>query len=136
MLYSNLNSKNSNRGIKFSVSNKIISFLISATDARLQHPFSCIIAGASGSGKTVFFTKLIKHVQSMINPPQEQIIWRYGEWQSVFETMLNVEFVEVLPDPKQYDGTRRSLDIIDDLMNETNRSVTDLFTKRKPSLKP
>ena len=98
-------------------------------DTRLQHPFSCIIAGASGSGKTVFVTKLIEHVQSMINPPPEKIIWHYGEGQSLFETMPNVEFVEGLPDPKQYDGTRRSLVIIDDLMNETNRSVTDLFTK-------
>ena len=65
----------------------------------------------------------------MIDPPPEKIIWHYGEWQSLFETMPNVEFVEGLPDPKQYDGTRRSLVIIDDLMNETNRSVTDLFTK-------
>ena len=98
-------------------------------DVRLQHPFSCIIAGASGSGKTAFVTKLIKHVQSMINPPPEKIIWHYGEWQSLFETMPDVEFVEDLPDPKHYDGARRILVIIDDLMNETNRSVTKLFTK-------
>ena len=129
MLYSNLNGRKSNIGINFSVPNKIISFFISAMDTRLQHPFSCIIAGASGSGKTVFVTKLIEHVQSMIDPPPEKIIWHYGEWQSLFETMPNVEFVEGLPDPKQYDGTRRSLVIIDDLMNETNRSITDLFTK-------
>ena len=45
------------------------------------------------------------------------------------ETMPNVEFVVGLPDQKQCDGTRRSLVIIDDLMNETNRSVTNLFTK-------
>ena len=61
-------------------------------DARLQHPFSCIIARDSGSGKTVFVTKLIKHVQSMINPPPEKIVWHYGEWQSLFEPcpMLNL----------------------------------------------
>ena len=56
----------------------------------------------------------------MINPPPEKIIWHYEEWQSLFETMPNVEFVEGLPNPKQYDGKRGSLVIIDDLMNETN----------------
>jgi len=43
--------------------------------------------------------------------------------------MPNVELIEGLPDSKNFDGSKPTLIIIDDLMNETNRSVPELFTK-------
>jgi len=89
-------------------------------DVRFQHPFTCIVAGPTSSGKSVFVSKLIEHVTSMVNPPPERIVWHYAEWQSHFETLPNVEFEE---------GIKRTLVVIDDLMNETNRTVTNLFTK-------
>jgi len=46
-----------------------------------------------------------------------------------FDSVPNVEFIEGLPQRENFDGTQSTLLILDDLMNETNRSVTDLFTK-------
>jgi len=40
-----------------------------------------------------------------------------------------VEFIEGLLRRENFDGTQSTLLILDNLMNETNRSVTDLFTK-------
>ena len=65
----------------------------------------------------------------MINFPPEKIYWHYGAWQTQFKTLTNVEFIEGLPNIENVDKTKRTLIIIDDLMNETNRSVTNLFTK-------
>ena len=96
---------------------------------RFQHPFTCVIAGVTGSGKTVFVTRLLQYADAMINFPPEKIYWHYGAWQTQFETLTNVEFIEGLPNIENVDKTKRTLIIIDDLMNETNRSVTNLFTK-------
>jgi len=57
------------------------------------------------------------------------MVWSYGEWQRRFDSIPNVEFIEGLPQGENFDGTQSTLLILDDLMNEINRSVTDLFTK-------
>ena len=43
--------------------------------------------------------------------------------------IYNVEFQEGLPDVGRFDGRYRCLLILDDLMNEANQNVCDLFTK-------
>ena len=96
-------------------------------DPRLKHPFTSIIAGPSGSGKTCFVIKLLAHLQAMIQPPPEKVIWSYGEWQSLYVGVKGVEFVEGLPDVKMLKD--RTLVIIDDLMAETDDRVTKFFTK-------
>jgi len=65
----------------------------------------------------------------MMTPSPPRIIWCYGEWQRRFDSVPNVEFMEGLPQRENFDGTQSTLLILDDLMNETNRIVTDLFTK-------
>ena len=47
-----------------------------------------------------------------------------------FESIPNVEFIDGLPSIENVDKSKRTLTIHDDLMNETNCSVTNLFTKR------
>ena len=96
---------------------------------RFQHPFIYVIAGATGSGKTDFVTRWLHYADAMINFSPEKIYWHYGAWQTQFESIPNVEFIEGLPNIENVDKTKRTLIIIDDLMNETNRSVTNLFTK-------
>ena len=65
----------------------------------------------------------------MTTPSPQRIVWCYGEWQRRFYSVPNVEFIEGLPQRENFYGTQSTLLILDDLMNETNRSVTDLFTK-------
>ena len=98
-------------------------------DPRLKHPFTGIIAGPTGSGKSYFVKELISNAHVMIEPPPQKIIWHYGEWQTLYERMDNVEFVEGLPDLKNIDPTFRHLIIIDDLMAEADKRISNLFTK-------
>lgn len=94
-----------------------------------KHPFTGIIAGPTGSGKSVFTFKFISEVDSMISPPPEKIIYCYGEYQPMFNEYPHVTFSEGLPDLAQFDGKERTLLILDDLMSETNDSVSNIFTK-------
>lgn len=96
-------------------------------DPSLKHPFTCVIAGPTGSGKTYFVTRLLGHIQTMMDPPPEKVLWSYGEWQPLYATIRGVDFVEGLPDVKTLKP--RTLVIIDDLMTETDDRVTKLFTK-------
>ena len=98
-------------------------------DPRFKHPFTCIISGPTGSGKTVWVSKFLKEIRQMMIPVPEEIVWCYGEWQSQYSEMTGVTFVEGLPKTDEWDTTKRRLLIIDDLMSETDATVTRLFTK-------
>lgn len=98
-------------------------------DVRLQHPFTCTIAGPTQSGKTQFVVRLIKHANELITLPPENIVYCYGEFQPLFAKLPGVEFHEGLPEVERFDGRRRVLLIIDDLMNEADETVCKLFTK-------
>ena len=98
-------------------------------DVRLKHAFTCTVAGPTSSGKTWFVFRLIKHADSMITPPPEKIMYCYGEFQPVFAEIPGVEFHEGLPSVDRFDGKQRVLLIIDDLMNEADKNVCDIFTK-------
>jgi hypothetical protein len=98
-------------------------------DPRWRHPFSAIVAGPSSCGKSVFTFKFISEAQSLMTPPPEKIIYCYGEYQEMFSEYPHVVFMEGLPDITQFDGKQRTLLILDDLMTETNDSVSSIFTK-------
>ena len=99
-------------------------------DPRLKHPFTCVVAGPSSSSKTQFVFRLIRHADRLVDPPPEKIVYCYGEFQPSFlEFSQVVEFHEGLPDVGSFDGRSRVLLIIDDLMNEADQNMCNLFTK-------
>jgi hypothetical protein len=112
---------------------------ISAGTAVLQHPFTCIVAGCTQSGKTVWVKSLLEKAQKTISPPPQRIIWCYGQWQpSYFDmlgTMPGIEFNKGIPDDidnEDYlDVSQRNLIVWDDLMAQTckDKRISDLFTK-------
>ena len=59
------------------------------------------------------------------------IICCYTEYQSAFmgPGLQTVEFHEGLPETDRFDGKRRTLLVIDDLMDEAGESVSKIFTK-------
>ncbi len=57
--------------------------------ATLQHPFTCIVAGCTQSGKTVWVKTLLENAQETISPPPERIIWCYGQWQPMYVEMID-----------------------------------------------
>lgn len=105
-------------------------------DGTLRHPFTCIVAGPTGSGKTRWVKTLLENRQYLIDPSPERIYWFYAEYQPDYEVLKSklphVEFTEGLPteeELRRLDTKRRNLVVIDDLMNELNPVVTALFTK-------
>jgi hypothetical protein len=92
-------------------------------------PFTCVISGPTGSGKSVFVQRLLKHAQTVIVPPPDRTLYCYGVYQEVFSEFAGVDFNEGLPSLDQFDGKMHTLVIIDDLMHETSDVVTKLFTR-------
>ena len=103
-------------------------------DTWLQSPFTAMVGGPTGSGKTQLLLRLINNAATVANPPPVAIHYCHGGgWQKAFDSMRNVTFHEGLADVEcdiPNDGKNRWL-ILDDLMSETKGGSTeeDLYTK-------
>jgi len=95
----------------------------------LCQPFTALLAGPTGCGKTRFVFKLVDNVGRMIDPPPSRIVYCYGEYQQLFREYSDVVFRQGLPDVTDFDGSEPVLLIIDDLMNEVDESVANIFTR-------
>jgi len=93
------------------------------------HPCTAIIVGPTSCGKTRFVFRLIDNAERMIDPPPRKIVYCYGEYQELFRAYPRVVFHQGLPDLNDFDGSVPVLLVIDDLMQETNETVANLFTK-------
>ena len=105
------------------------------TKQLLKHPFSVIVSGPSKSGKTVFTTKLLEHIDSMSTHSPHEIVWYFSEYQPGYRQlacMPRVRLVQGLPDMKELrkDTTTPKLIVLDDLMSDVKKDqTTELFTK-------
>ena len=98
-------------------------------DPRWQHPFTCLVAGPTGCGKTQWMLNFINHLSEMMQPPATRIIYSYGEWQPSYRTLpSHVELREGLGDIAE-NAEQPTLLVIDDQMDEVNKDVMRLFTK-------
>ena len=93
------------------------------------HPFTCVIAGPTGSGKTMFVRRFVKNIRDMMMPVPDRITWSYDVYQTIYGTITGVDFVQGLPDLDMLDPSERHLIIIDDQMDDVDQKVSDLFTK-------
>jgi len=64
----------------------------------------------------------------MISPSPAKMVYCYGEYQQLFNQYPHIEFHEGLPNIADFDGREPTL-VIDDLMQETNETVANMFTK-------
>lgn len=103
-----------------------------------QHPFTCVLAGPTQCGKTVWVQKLLKGLSTYVIPPPERIVWVYGvNNEKQFNTIKSivapseVEFLENIPSTDMFSPEENNLLIIDDMMGVAgkSKSVADLFTK-------
>ena len=97
---------------------------------RVQNPYSFVLAGASGSGKTRWILKFIDNVDEIIEPKVTEILYFYEQWQPDFEKYIGrVKFSQGLPSPDLLDGNKDSkLVILDDLMFENPKTISKIFT--------
>ena len=111
--------------------------MTSSKTMTFKHPFSMVVSGPSGSGKSVWTKKLL--LSSLIQPSPERIIWCYGQWQPLYDNIRKriprIEFVNGIPDhlnnQHYIDVSKRNVLVFDDLMTEAkcDQRIADLFTK-------
>ena len=108
-----------------------------STNMTFKHPFSMVISGPSGSGKSEWTQKLL--LTSLIQPTPEHIIWCFGQWQPLYDAIRKkipwIEFVSGIPDyldDQHYiNVSKRNILVFDDLMTEAkcDQRMAVLFTK-------
>jgi len=103
-------------------------------DNIFKHPFTCMLAGPTMSGKTTILTKILANRSTLIDKNINRIIYCYARWQGSYDKMKLenpiIEFVEGLPEIDLIDGEQNNLMILDDLMDqcEKDKSILNLFT--------
>jgi hypothetical protein len=104
---------------------------------KFKHPFTCIIAGPTGSGKSTFTIKLLYNLNTLCTETQFKggIIWCFSEETAVPREQLaklgrSIQYQEGLPNEYGNPTGEASLIILDDLLNQAyGKEVCDLFTK-------
>jgi len=89
---------------------------------KLQHPFTAVVAGPTGCGKSAWVLRLVDNAPEMIEPPPNMIYYCYGEYQPIFNNYPELG-------DEVFDGRQPALMIVDDLMAKTNQLVANIFTK-------
>ena len=99
-----------------------------------KHPFTCMLAGPSQSGKSTLLGNILQHNSILITPQPTRIVYCYARWSDGFNSLKTIspliEFNEGLPDTDTFSVEENNLIILDDLMSEAekNRSILELFT--------
>jgi len=99
-----------------------------------KHPFTCMMAGPSKSGKTTLLVKILKNTSKLIDKPPTKIIYCYTRWQNSFDDLASsvplIYFNEGLPDTESLNKNDNNLIILDDLMSECGRNddIKKIFT--------
>ena len=91
---------------------------------QLKTPFTMIIAGGSGCGKTTLVLNMIKHISHVADIPPRKIVIVYSQMQPLYEEIVKispcvVEFVEGLS--KDFKTEPGTLLILDDLQGGDSR---------------
>lgn len=94
-----------------------------------QHPFTCVVAGPTGCGKTQWVLKFIDSLSEVVNPTPTRVVYSYGEWQEAYRNLpRHVALQEGLTDLPEYSNDPMLL-VIDDQMDAVDKNVMRLFTK-------
>lgn len=106
----------------------------------LQHPFTMIVAGPTGSGKTWWVTQLISNYQSLTTFKPDRptnVLWCYGQWQSNYNNTIpntNINYYKGMISSNinsLIHGPKPDVIVVDDLMEEAvnDPKLSTLFTQ-------
>lgn len=98
---------------------------------RWKHPFTSLICGPTGCGKTFFVKTFFRNLNGMCDTQIDRTIFCYSEWQTTYkEYGKETEFREELPQSSDYFTEPRPKLILDDLMiSSSNKTTVNLFTR-------
>lgn len=102
-----------------------------------RHPFTMVLSGATGSGKTEWLRRFLAHRQDMIAPSPEHVLYCYGELNATIMALEREPHVSVfngVPDVTYVKNMRqqhgRLLLVLDDLMVNLRADYLDtVFTR-------
>ena len=96
----------------------------------MKHPFTSLVSGPTGSGKTSLVKAIIE--QKVIDPFPKNILWLYAADQPLYKGMKGVTFYQGLPEDieERFNPKEENLLIIDDLMTQchSDERMTRLFS--------
>jgi hypothetical protein len=101
-------------------------------DARFKVPFTALLAGSTGSGKTTFVRKFLSHLDAMTDKFINQVVWCYSEMQDFQDSTDDprITFHKGMPNMDDFSAeSGAKLIILDDMMSEIDNRVINLFTK-------
>ena len=104
-------------------------------DVRFKTPANFYICGQSQSRKSFHVRSMLHHHDELFEPKITKIVFCYGEYQSVFNSMMqtipNLTFVEGFSENLNDMLCTNCLVIMDDLMSQCsqNQIMSNLLTK-------
>ena len=110
----------------------------SQIDVQLKDPFSMLMAGERGAGKTTFTKKLLKEENWLIHPTPQRVIWCYAKQQPNLLSDLKkilpaIEYVQDIPSEmdSMFDRSVNNLMIFCNMMDEAtqDKRISQLFTR-------
>ena len=108
--------------------------MFSVEPLKFKHPFTCMMAGPSQSGKSTLLAKILTYNKVMITPQPDCILYCYSRWSDGFNQLKylspTIEFKQGLPEIETLNVENNNLLILDDLMSEAekSRAMLELFT--------
>ena len=93
---------------------------------KMIHPFTCLVAGPTGCGKSTFLKKLLELKDDKIFNAPSKVIWCYTQWQPLYASMEGVDFHQGLPEVEELESC---LLILDDIMSQLGSEVAEVFTR-------
>jgi len=93
-----------------------------------KHPFTAIVSGPTGCGKTSFVLNVIDNADTLIQPTPDKIIYYFAEYQLMFDKYSHVDFRQGVPKSSEIEDIRDALVILDDMMIEADQKILNIFT--------
>jgi hypothetical protein len=112
---------------------------IDKKNLQFKHPFTSLISGPTGSGKTFLIRRILKNFKLLIynfNNDVLKILWAYGQWQQLYNVPISnnviVKYIEEIPKQNIINEFQPNIIVIDDLLNEFNKNnnLENLFIKK------
>ena len=100
-------------------------------------PFTMIVAGSTGSGKSQFVHRLVVGLVDMMTPEIAhlplRVVWVYGIWQEKYKIPFSSHNCSIIYTPDiPEDTSETDVIVLDDLMSNLGdqKMLSDLFTKK------